>query len=269
MLPSGDPKTGASALSTLMADPTDLEKLSQGAFLSEFQKSVAGSPDRIRQSADRAWTVAGAIGGVLIAVGFTDSLREAPGLVQITGIGAVGLWLGAAILFLRVSLPPGAGELDGREENVAREVGEPPASASDIAKETTIYLVKTVAMRDFLAARLRLGIDVAAVALVMTGVALAASVVIEPDRSAEGRLLLTPVGQQFLATTCPALESITTTLDDGSTQVLLSEPPLAEIGDETRVGGEEPIVVAFDEGDCGEAKMRVVLDPELVIGLSD
>lgn len=252
-----------------MADPTDLEKLSQGAFISEFQKSVAGSPERVRQSADRAWTVAGAIGAVLIAVGFTELLRDASTVVQSAGVCAIVLWLIAAILFLRVSLPARNGQLAANEAAIRTEIGEPPPEASHTKREAWTYLVQTVAMRDFLAARLRVGIGFAVAAIAATGVALAATVFIESDEALRGQILLTPAGQATLATVCPQFETVTTELGDGSTGPSLAELPVGQVEDESKIGGDDPIVLRFAANDCADRAMRIVFDSELVLGVSE
>jgi hypothetical protein len=190
-----------------------------------FSRGVAAA-DRARDRAERGYTIAGAVAATLVAAGLAANLSQRPPLVQALGLGAVGVWLVAVLLFIwTVAVDVSAPDTEGLNaagwttgSDFVRSVGQ------DVQREL-----------DALHARQVAALTATVIAMALTIAALVAGTV-DPSRSTResARVALTAQADSALRLLCGrAIGALYATVEPGdlSTAVVSLELPAGECGD--------------------------------------
>lgn len=231
-------------------------------FVLEVLKLNIASIERVRSSAEKAWTISGAIAGVLLAVGFTASLQDARGLTQVFGVLAIVAWLVTAALFLDVNAPASGeklGKLAESKSDAARAT-----SKAFIAEASTTWRDKfEFGMKGVLGSltyhrqRLFRAIIGAGTAIALTALALTFSILVQPDGSTAGTLFLTDGGTKAVAEACtlvaPDVDSISGIFDDISPEDIINQ---------------KSISITVDAGKCNNVETELFLPQSAVAGVA-
>jgi hypothetical protein len=241
-------------------------KAERVVFIEEAMKRVAASPDRITAAAEKSWTIAGALGGVLLALGFADRLQSAEALVRYSGLVAVVGWLASAVVFMSVSIPLGEATAK-RQAKAAAEIPDPSGDASELDKKFVVHLRNTLMARDRLASRVRIAIFVAAGAVVATAISLGAFVISGDgnERVHEARLLLSGPGQAAIEDFCPNL--IGHEVHNANDEFISGRTDQEIIANVRRDQIDDNVVVeiAFAAGGCQDEAVSLVLPRQYIV----
>jgi hypothetical protein len=174
-----------------LIEPTD--EVVKTVTESYYTRGITAA-DRMRDGANRGYTIASAVAAALVAAGAFAGLGDDPLEVQVAGVASLVAWLFAAALFVWVVSYPARTGVDPGWRTAAEFV-------NGVVTGVEAELVE-------LRKRLKLALGFSAIAAVLTAAALGAAVFDtggEPTEQA--RLTLTAAAAKALKPTCPQAAS--------------------------------------------------------------
>jgi hypothetical protein len=192
-----------------------------------YPRGVAAA-DRARDRAERGYTIASAIAAALVAAGAFAKLGDKPPGVQALGLGALGMWLLTALLYIWVVAVPTRAGTDPDSTTAGEFVKNVAASVSAelaiLRRRQSFAVVATI------------------VAAVLTVLALTLATTESGNRPPEAaRLQLTPKADAGLRALCgPQVGELYGTVDPDKL-------------------GDEVVAVKLPPGECGIASTTVEL----------